>query len=149
MPEADDNSSLGETAESARITPTPKEDISDFDRELKSMRMAGFDYIFTLKRKDDTAFTSEDKAFVRENKHYAANRFTFIEDERTLFIGSNYEFKEASLAALRERFEFQDFSKPKAQIEKERREAEETENPNPANDNSADDNGNSAKGVSK
>ena len=124
------NDSASEVSKSADITPTPEVDITEYERELKSMQVAGFDYIFVLKRKDGTAFTSEDRTFVRENKHYAANRFSFIEDERTLFVGSNYEFSEKNLEALKERFEFKDYSKPKEQIEKERLE-EEKKNPTP------------------
>jgi hypothetical protein len=118
-PETDDANSPG-LSQSANITPTPNVTLTEFESELKSMRIADFYYVFTLKRKDGRAFDSEDKRFVRENKHYAANRFSFIENETILFIGSNYEFTEENLMALRERFEFQDFSKPKEQIEKEK-----------------------------
>jgi hypothetical protein len=136
------NDPKSEVSKSADITPTPKIDITAYEQELKSMQVAGFDYIFVLKRKDGTAFTSEDKGFVREKKHYAANRFSFIEDERTLFIGSNYEFSEENLNALKERFEFKDYSKPKEQIEKERLEEEkENQKPKTGNENT---NGNSA-----
>lgn len=130
----------------ADITPTPEEDISDFEQELRSMRVAGFDYIFTLRRKDGTAFTSEDKSFVRKNTHFATNRFSFIEDERTLFIGSNYEFSEEHLEALRERFEFRDHSKPKEQIEREKEERmKEERQQEGGNEKPATGDGNSAK----
>ncbi len=126
---------------SAAITPTPEEDITKFERELRAMRVAGFDYIFALKRKDGQAFTSEDRQFVRENKHYAANRFTFIEEEKILFVGSNYEFSEDNINALKERFEFQDFSKPKEQIEKEKQEKlEEAEKANKAKEKAENSN---------
>ena len=119
-----ENTKVAEQPKKKEVLPQPPENLSDFERELQSMRVADFDYIFVLKRKDGNKFTSEDKAFVRENKHYAANRFSLIEDDKSLFVGSNYEFTEENLMALKERFEFQDFSKPKEQIEKEKLEAE-------------------------
>jgi hypothetical protein len=105
---------------SANITPVPEEKLTEFEAELKSMRTADFYYIFTLKRKDGGAFTTEDKEFVRANKHYATNRFSFIEKDTVLFIGTNYKFSDENIAALTERFEFQNFSKPEDQIEKEK-----------------------------
>lgn len=92
--------------------------ISDFDRELKAMRTADFDYIFALKRKDGKSFDSDDKAFVKENKHYAANRFIFVDDQKILFVGSNFEFSEENLNALQERFDVEDYSKPAEELEK-------------------------------
>lgn len=120
QPTETDNKNSSELSKSVNITPTPKVELTEFESELKSMRIADFYYVFTLKRKDGRAFDSEDKKFVRDNKHYAANRFSFIENDTILFIGSNYEFTEENLMALRERFEFEDFSKPKEQIEKEK-----------------------------
>ncbi len=96
--------------------------MSDFDRELKAMRTAEFDYIFALRRKDGKPFDSKDKAFVRNNKHYAANRFIFVDDQKVLFVGSNFEFPEESLNALRERFEIEDYSKPPEVLEKQKQE---------------------------
>ena len=97
-----------------------------FERELKSLRIVEFDYIFALRRKDEKAFTENDKDFVRENSHYATNRFSFVDDNKVLFIGTNYEFSEEKVKALKERFDFEDYSKPAEQIQRERekREAE-------------------------
>ncbi len=114
-----ENTNSPQKSKAEDIIPTQGKEQTKFEKELISMRMADFDYIFTLKRKDGKAFTSEDKAFVRENKHYAANRFSFIEDDKILFVGSNYEFSEENLKALQEYFEFKDFSKSKEQIAKE------------------------------
>jgi hypothetical protein len=109
-------------SKSANITPTPKVELTDFESELKSMRIADFYHIYTLKRKDGAAFESSDKTFVKENIHYATNRTSFIKDDTILFIGTNYEPTEENIDALKERFEFEDFSKPREQIEKEKAE---------------------------
>jgi hypothetical protein len=124
-------------SKSANITPTPKEKLTKFESELKSMRIADFYYVFTLKRKDGGVFDSEDKAFVRANKHYATNRFSFIENDTILFIGTNYKFSEENIEALKDRFEFQDFSKPEEQIEKERQAKKEKREKQNGNSNSS------------
>ncbi len=119
-PPETDNKNGGFGSESADITPTPKENLTKFESELKSMRIADFYYIFVLKRKDGGVFTSEDKAFVREKKHYATNRITFIDDEKTLFLGTNYPFTDENVELLKERFDFEDYSKPQEVIDRER-----------------------------
>jgi hypothetical protein len=101
--------------------------LTEFERQLKAMRTADFDYIFALRRKEGGAFDSEDKAYVRENKHYAANRFVFVDNEKVLFVGSNFEFPEENIKALKERFDVQDFSKPAEFLEKKKKEKEAAE----------------------
>lgn len=137
QPSQTENTNTKDISESAKITPTPEEEISEFEKELKSMRVADFHYIFTLKRKDGEKFTGEDRTFVRDRKHYAANRFTFVDDDKVLFVGSNYVFTNKNMQELKDRFELADFSKPKEQIEREkeelrkkREEADENSNSN-------------------
>lgn len=94
--------------------------ISDFDREVKAMKTADFDYIFAFRRKDGGVFTSEDKQFIKANSHYATNRFTLTKDEKVIVAGSNFEFSEENLNALRENFDVEDFSKPPEELEKKK-----------------------------
>lgn len=100
-------------------------EMSDFQRQLKAMRTADFDYIFAFRRKDGGIFTSEDKQFIKENSHYATNRFTLTKDEKAILAGSNFEFSEENLEALKERFEIEDFSKPAEVLEKKKKAQEE------------------------
>lgn len=152
QPVETDNTNASKTPD---ITPSPKQNLTEFESELKSMRIADFDYVFVLKRKDGGVFNSEDKAFVRANKHFAANRFSFIEDEKTLFVGSNYEFSPENIEALKERFDFQNFSKSPEEIEKikqrrkeereEREKAIQESKPDNSSGNTDNSSGNSAK----
>ncbi len=102
-------------------------ELTEFEREIKSLKTADFDYIFAFKRKDGEAFTSEDKKFIKDNSHYATNRFTLAKDEKTIFAGSNFEFSEDNMKALRERFEVEDYSKPPEVLEKIKKEKEAAE----------------------
>ena len=93
--------------------------ISEAERELKSLNTADFDYIFSIKRKDGEAFDSEDKSFLKQ-KTYKANRRNLTRDEKMLFIGSNYRISDKNIAALKDRFDFEDFSKSEVELKKEK-----------------------------
>lgn len=126
---AEPDSGPNTPAEKPLKTPTEAE------VEIRSLRTADFDYIYSLKRKDGNPMDSEDKKFVKNNSHYATNRFTLSKDETTIFVGSNYKFNPDGLAALKERFEFEDFSKPADVLEKQRKDREAKENINTRNKN--------------
>lgn len=110
----------------------PEREMTDFEREIKSLKTADFDYIFVFRRKDGGEMTAEDKRFIKDKAHFATNRFTLSTDEKAVFAGSNFAFEEEDLNALKERFAFEDFSKPLEQIKKEEEEA----NANSSNKNS-------------
>ena len=97
--------------------------MTEFEREIKAMKTAKFDYIFVFRRKDGGVLTDEDKQFIREKAHYATNRFSLSKDGTTVFAGSNFKFDDDSLNELKERFDFQDFSKPVSELENKRKPA--------------------------
>ena len=115
-------------------SPVPVEtpELTEFQREIKNLKIVDFNYIYVLRRKDGKEMTSEDKAFIRNNRHHATNRSSLSKDEKVVFLGSNFEFEEEAISNLKDRFEFENFSKPPEQIEKEKAEAE---NPNSNNGN--------------
>jgi len=115
-------------ATNSKAGKTPE--ISEEERELQSLRTADFDYIFSLKRKDGKVFSSEDKQFLRQ-KTFRANRRSLTRDEKIIFIGTNYEIDKKDLKAIKERFEFQDFSKSKV----DRKRPEDNTNSSGANSN--------------
>ena len=106
----------------------PKKELTEFERELKSLKTADFDFIFAIKRKDDEPFTKDDKKFVNR-KTYKANRRTLTRDDKVIFIGTNYKIDEKDFDELKERFEIEDFSKTEEELKKEETE-EESKNEN-------------------
>ena len=102
--------------------------LTDFEREIKSLKIADFDYIFVFTRRDGAKHTAEDKRFIKEMSHPFTNRFTQSEDETMVFAGSNFEFDDGNLAALKDRFEVLDFSKPKEVLQKKKRDLEAESN---------------------
>lgn len=110
----------------AEVRPSaPK--VNEFDAELKAFRNADFDYIFVIRRKDGGPMDSDDKLFIRNNAHYATNRFTLSKDEKVIFAGSNYKFEDAGLAALKDRFDVSDYSKTQELIDQRKQKRREKE----------------------
>lgn len=116
-------------------TPAERE-MTEFEREIRSLKTADFDYIFVFRRKDGGVMTAEDKRFIKDKAHFATNRFTLSKDEKAVFAGSNFAFEEEDLNALKERFAFEDFSKPAEQIKKEEEEANANSSSKNTNSNS-------------
>lgn len=115
-----------ESQNKAEASPTPE--MTEFEREIRSLKTADFDHIYVFRRKDGEKMTAEDKRFIKDKAHFATNRFTLSKDEKVVFAGSNFEFEKENLEALKDRFDFEDFSKPPEQIRKE----EEAANANAA-----------------
>lgn len=89
--------------------------VSDFERDLQTMKTANFDYIFAFRRKDGGAFDSEDKKYLRANTPTGTNRFVSTDQGRAFIAGSTYVFSPENLEALRNRFAVEDYSKPEAE----------------------------------
>ncbi|MEZ5306241.1 MAG: hypothetical protein R2684_03750 [Pyrinomonadaceae bacterium] len=106
--------------ENGAVKPDAVPTRSERETEISSLKNADFDYIYVLKRKDGKALDVEDKRFVKAKAHFATNRFSLSTNEKTLYIGSNYAFEAKSLKDLNNRFELEDLSKSKEQIEKEK-----------------------------
>jgi len=82
------------------------------ENEVENMRTADFDFIFVLRRKDGGIMQPDDKAFVRANAANA-NRRSLVEDGKAIVIGANAGTLGDVTKKLAERFEVQDFSKPR------------------------------------
>ena len=76
----------------------------ELEQKLKALKTADFDYIFTFRRKDGEAFDAEDKGIFKLHT-YRANRRRLSNDEKVLFVGSNYKFEDKDLKDLKDRFE--------------------------------------------
>jgi len=109
-------------AKSESSRPAPTKEVDEFQVELTALKNADFDYIYSFMRKDGKPMDSKDKRFVKNNSHFATNRFTLSNDETVIFAGSNYKFNEHGLAALKDRFEVGDYSKPAQELENRRKE---------------------------
>ncbi len=86
--------------------------LSAYERDLQTMKTANFDYIFVFRRKDGNVLDSDDKKYVKSNSPGGTNRFILSDSDKAVIAGSRYVFSPENLAALRNRFLVEDFSKP-------------------------------------
>lgn len=94
--------------------------MTQFERDLKSLKTAEFKYIYVFRRKDGEVFDEEDKRVLRENSPREINRYVSTDEEKAFIAGSNFMFPEENLKNLKERFEIEDLSPPAAQIQNEK-----------------------------
>jgi hypothetical protein len=80
------------------------------------MRTADFNFIYVFRRKDGGVLDSEDRGFMNANTPYEINRRKLADGDRALIIGSNFRFPAANFKLMKERFAFEDFSKPESEI---------------------------------
>lgn len=97
------------------IAVVEQNNLSDFERDLQTMKTANFDYIFAFRRRDGGAFDGEDKKYLRANTPAGTNRFISTDENRAFIAGSLYAFSPGNLEALRNRFAVEDYSKPEAE----------------------------------
>ena len=131
------NSSLNKDAadEDSYVNTAPK--LTQFERDLKSLKTADFKYIYVFRRKDGGTFDEDDKRILRENSPREINRYVSTDEEKAFIAGSNFMFPEENLNNLKERFEVEDLSPPAAQIQNEKKQesnTNETENVNAQSD---------------
>lgn len=87
--------------------------LSDYEKDLRTMETANFDYIFVFRRKDGAVLNGEDKKYVKANSALGTNRFLLTDGDKAVIAGSKYAFSRENLEALRSRFLVEDFSKAK------------------------------------
>ena len=92
---------------------TPENKAAGFENDLQTMKTANFDYIFVFRRKDGGVLDGADKTYLKANSPAVTNRFILSDDDKAVIAGSGYEFSAENLAALRKRFNVEDYSTPK------------------------------------
>jgi hypothetical protein len=105
------NPSIMNSRGSTQQTPAPagERPVPTLEKEVEAMRTANFDYIFALRRKDGGKLDVEDKRFIKANAP-DSNRYVTLDEDKTVIAGSNFPVAPERLRALRERFNFTDYS---------------------------------------
>lgn len=80
-----------------------------FERDLESMRTAGFSFIYVLRRKDGGVIDPEDKSVIR-TQTTQANRRVSADDGKAVIIGSNFQIADHNMAAIYQRFAVENYS---------------------------------------
>jgi hypothetical protein len=105
---------LKDVAPAATPMQTVESKKTTLEEDLNEMRTANFGFIFVFRRKDGGEFDKEDQKFLRENTPPETNRWRRSDDGRAFTAGSWYTFSPEQLAALRTRFNVEDYSTPEA-----------------------------------
>ncbi len=112
------NSSRESEAESnainSQIGSRPK--VSSFESDIQAMRDADFNFIYVFRRKDGGVFDAEDKRFVAERTPPEINRRRLGDEGKWIILGSNFRVADDSLNEMKQRFLFEDLSKPESEL---------------------------------
>ncbi len=92
---------------------TPEKKISEFERDLETMRTANFDYVLVFRRGDGGAIDGEDKTFLKANLPKEINRIILSDEDKAVIAGSHFKFPPENLDVLRKRFKIEDYSTKK------------------------------------
>ena len=84
--------------------------------DIAAMKTADFNFIYVFRRKDGGELDADDRAFMNANLPYEINRKKVSDGGKALVIGSNFRLPPDNFRALKDRFGFEDFSKPENEI---------------------------------
>ncbi|MFV0388707.1 MAG: hypothetical protein ACK5NT_08120 [Pyrinomonadaceae bacterium] len=103
-----------ESNQSPAPSPTVKK--SESEEILQSFATANFDYIYEIRSKSGEALTSEDIKYISE-RTTQVNRRRKTDDNKAVFIGTNFDLDSTTLVDFKQRFDFDDHSRSAAEIE--------------------------------
>jgi hypothetical protein len=83
-----------------------------FEQDVQEIKDAGLENIFVLRRKDGGTFDTDDAKYIRQNTPLETNRFIYSEERKILIIGSGFSLPLENIEALKNRYNFEDLSKP-------------------------------------
>ena len=96
----------------ANTAPAPR----TFEQDLNAMRNADFSFIYVFRRKDGGVLDADDKSFITRTTPSEINRRALADEGKALILGSNFRLPDDNLQQFKERFFFEDHSKPESEI---------------------------------
>ena len=95
----------------ARNTNKPARALTEFERDLVTVRNGGFGHIYVFTRKDAQAWQADDKSFLKAHQPDDVNSMWLLSDqERRVILGTNTDFTPDNLSALTKRFNVEDYT---------------------------------------
>jgi hypothetical protein len=86
------------------------------EADIDAMKTADFNFIYIFRREDGGELDADDRAFMNANLPYEINRKKISDGGKALVIGSNFRLPSENFKAMKERFTFEDLSKPESEI---------------------------------
>ena len=89
----------------------PSRALTEFERDLVTVKNGGFGHIYVFARKDGQAFAAADKSFLKAHQPDDVNSMWLLSDvERRVILGTNTDFTPDNLGALTKRFNVEDYT---------------------------------------
>ena len=110
------NSANERPPEPSSINSTGTVQPAKIEDDIAAMQTADFNFVYVFRRTDGGEIDADDRAFMSANIPYEINRKKISDSGRALVIGSNFRLPAENFKALRERFAFEDYSKPESEI---------------------------------
>ena|SRR5689334_4314816 len=98
--------SVSPQATTAAPSPSPQ---TEFERDLQFIRNGNYTYVYVFSRKDGKPFESADSDFLRKNAPQIVD-VAKTDGGKKFIAGTNFNLEEGNLAALKKRFNVEDYS---------------------------------------
>src|SRR5215510_10395838 len=95
-------------AETSQPAPSPSPQ-TEFEKDLQFIRNGGYTYIYIFARKDGKPLDPTDSAFLRTNAPQIVN-WARTDGGKKVIAGTNFNLEEGNLAALKKRYNVEDYS---------------------------------------
>lgn len=103
---ANSSSTPSETAQAPVPSPSPQ---TEFEKDLQFIRNGNYTYVYIFSRKDGKALDPSDSAFLRTNAPQVVD-WVRTDSGKKVIAGTNFNLEEGNLAALKKRFNVEDYS---------------------------------------
>jgi len=90
----------------AAPSPSPQ---TEFEKDMQFIRNGGYTYVYVFSRKDGKVFESKDSDFLRTNAPQIVD-WAKTEGGKKFIGGTNFNLEEGNLAALKKRYNVEDYS---------------------------------------
>lgn len=100
------NSSTPSPTSSVAPSPSPQ---TEFEKDLQFIRNGGYTYIYIISRKDGKPLEPTDSDFLRKNAPQIVD-WARTDGGKKVIAGTNFNLEEGNLAALKKRYNVEDYS---------------------------------------
>ena len=95
-------------AETSQPAPSPSPQ-TEFEKDLQFIRNGGYTYIYIFSRKDGKPLDPTDSTFLRTNAPQIVD-WAKTDGGKKVIAGTNFNLEEGNLAALKKRYNVEDYS---------------------------------------
>ena len=83
--------------------------MTEFEKDMQFIRSGGYTYVYVLSRKDGKPFEPTDSPYLRTNAPQVVD-WARTDGGKKVIAGTNFNLEEGNLAALRKRYNVEDYS---------------------------------------